>query len=164
MFWSVSGVTCGTWVDGHHLDVDCVLVKIVDIGPAVALLLDIAHRRPDALLVWLLEEVGERDDEADVEGVSGVILRSCRGASGPENYNKFCEFSIQMCSMKCKFPMCPECDSDGRGTTCAPYNVKVNYLEMMRTAGDCHKQCESQQEYAKVKFKRFKEDFRCCKN
>ena len=43
--------TCGTWVDGHHLDVDCVLVKIVDIGPAVALLLDITHRRPDALLV-----------------------------------------------------------------------------------------------------------------
>ena len=52
--------------------------------------------------------------------------------------------------------MCPECDSDGRGTTCAPYNMKVNYLEMMRTAGDCHKQCESQQEYAKVKFKLFR--------
>lgn len=31
-----------------------------------------------------------------------------------------------------------------------PYNVKVNYLEMMRTAGDCHKQCESQQEYVRV--------------
>ena len=53
---------------------DCVLVKIVDIGPAVALLLDVAHRRPDALLVGLLEEVGEGDDEADVEGVPEVVL------------------------------------------------------------------------------------------
>ena len=78
-----SDLTCGTRVDGHHLDVDGVLAQVVDIWPAVALLLDISHGRAHALLVWLLEEVGEGDDKADVEGVPRVILRSGRGASWP---------------------------------------------------------------------------------
>lgn len=55
---------------------DGVLVQVVHIGPAVALLLDTPHRCPDALLVGLLEEVGEGDDEADVEGVPEVVLGS----------------------------------------------------------------------------------------
>ena len=46
--------------------------------------------------------------------------------------------------------MCPECGSDGRSTTCATYNVKVNYLETMRAAGDCHKQSESKQDMQKL--------------
>ena len=46
--------------------------------------------------------------------------------------------------------MCPECGSDGRSTTCATYNVKVNYLETMRAAGDCHKQSESKQDMPKL--------------
>lgn len=53
---------------------DGVLVKIVDAGPTIFLLVDIGHRGPHTLLVLFLEEVGEGDDEADVESMSEVII------------------------------------------------------------------------------------------
>ena len=58
-----NGVTCGAGVDGHHLGVDGGLVQVVQRGPGVVLLLHPAHRRAHALLVRLLQEVGEWDDE-----------------------------------------------------------------------------------------------------
>ena len=58
-----NGVTCGAGVDGHHLGVDGGLVQVVQRGPGVVLLLHPAHRRAHALLVRLLQEVGEGDDE-----------------------------------------------------------------------------------------------------
>ena len=54
------------------------LVKIVDLRPGVFLLLDIADRRSNTLLVLLLQEVGEGNDEADVESMSEVIMVSDR--------------------------------------------------------------------------------------
>ena len=53
---------------------DGVLVKIVDAGPTILLLVDIGHRGSHTLLVLFLEEVGEGYDEADVESMSEVII------------------------------------------------------------------------------------------
>ena len=58
----ISSVTCGTWVDGHHLGVDGVLVQVVDVGPGELLLLDPGHGSSDTFLVLFFEEVGERNN------------------------------------------------------------------------------------------------------
>ena len=67
---------------------DGVLVKIVDAGPTILLLVDIGHRGSHTLLVLFLEEVGEGYDEADVESMSEVIivrLSHRRIVAGPKN-------------------------------------------------------------------------------
>ena len=68
---------------------DGVLVKIVDTGPTILLLVDIGHCGSHTLLVLFLEEVGEGDDEADVESMSEVIIMRLshrRIVAGPKTY------------------------------------------------------------------------------
>ena len=65
-----SFLTCGTWIDWHHLGVDGVLIHVVHGRPGIFLLLDTAHSSPHTFLILLFQKIWKWYYQAWIYGLS----------------------------------------------------------------------------------------------